>query len=343
MAKVPTKGSYKVKSLLIDKKPTAYNTRFKENALSQVMNHINEKGLPLLLVHNSQKLPIGAWYEASIEDKDGPALISKFFVPKEIPEYSDVKTRIDAKILDSVSLGFRADIHDCSICGNDIQDYENCPHIPGRTYNDKVCYVELDDIRPVEGSLVYAGAVPAAKVIDSSSKQEFFDQNHINFGEDQLEVIQTSFNVQNKTEQTNERKQMEEKYAELLAKYENAVDKKEELFNKLKDNDDVLQAYQSAVKEAAKPFDADYQPADTTEDLAKDLKKFTDKAIEAYQTVVKEFAAALDPEYKPAETIVDLTADLKKFVDQAKALPTGQQSTDESEATYEEPDSAYKV
>ena len=180
--KKPTDGAFIAEALLIDTKPTAYNTRFRTSALQQVASTINERGLPLLLVHDSSRLPVGAWFEARVEDSD-PAVFTKFYIPKEVREYEDVKTRINTGILDSVSIGFRANKHDCSICGNDIQDYENCPHIPGREYEVKdpesgaslgmqTCYVMLDDIQASEASLVYSGAVPNAKIVEFDDKKD---------------------------------------------------------------------------------------------------------------------------------------------------------------------------
>ena len=341
MAKTPTQGAFKVKALLIDTKPTAYNTRFRPNALQQVADKINNDGLPLLLVHDSSKLPIGAWYEADIEQE---ALMSKFFIPHEVKEYEDVKTRIDTNILDSVSIGFNAGKHDCSICGNNIQDYEACPHIPGHEYDIKdptsgatlgveTCYVMLDDINASEGSLVYSGAVPEAKITDSSDKAEFFTTNKLNFAEGELEVVHGGKFVQDNSVNNNEgEKDMEEEFKELTTKHQDLTDK----YNDSREDNIKLKESNLEYKEKVDGFDNAVEAKEIAE------TNYTE-AVAALTTKVEALAAPFDAEYKASETVEALFADLDKYIEEAKALPSGQQTITDEELEYSEPDSTYKV
>ncbi len=356
MAKKPTKGAYKAKALLIDMNPTSYNTKFRANALYDVRDKINNDGLPLLLLHNNQKLPVGAWYSADVEND---ALFTKFFIPKEVSEYEDVKTRIEADILDSVSIGFNADVHDCSICGNDIQDYTNCSHIPGRVYDvkdpvdgaslgEQTCYVMLDGVRASEASLVHAGAVPAAKIVETSDKADYFVQNKLNFAEGALEIVHSGKFVQDHNVNNNPKgdKDMEEEFNELTTKHNELTEKFTTQGVSLTD---VTEKYNTAreanidLKELNLEFKEKvdgYDEAVTAKEIAE--TNFTE-GIAALATKVEGLAAPFKADYKAPDNIEALFTDLDKYLEEAKALPAGQQSHGEEELIYSEPDSNFKV
>lgn len=350
MAKKPTKGSFKAQALLIDMKPTSYNTRFRANALHQVSQTINERGLPLLLVHDSSKLPVGAWYEAEVKDE---AVYTKFFIPKEVAEYEDIKTRIEADILDSVSIGFNADKHDCSICGNDIQNYEECPHIPGHEYDisdpidgtslgSQCCYVMLDDVKASEGSLVYSGAVPAAKIVDSSDKAEFFAANKLNFSKGSLEIVHggeflQDHNVNNNPEGEDdmtkeEYEALKLKHQELTTKFGETNDK----YTEAREANIELKEQNFALKEKADAHDAA-----VTAKEAGDTKY--SETVAALAEKVSALAAPFKADYEAPSDIDTLLADLDKYMEEAKALPSGQQHITEDELEYSPSDDTFKV
>jgi len=353
--KIPTKGAFKAKALLIDREPTSYNTRFRPNALYSVMDKINQDGLPVLLMHNSKKMPVGSWYEAEVVDS---ALYTKFFVPSEVAEYDDIKTRVDTGILDSVSIGFNAGIHDCSICGNDIQDYNNCSHIPGQTYEvkdpvdgaslgEQCCYVMLDDVKASEASLVHSGAVPAAKIVETSDKADYFVQNKLNFSKGNIEVVHSGkfvqdHNVNNKPEGEDD---MEEEFNELTTKHNELTAKFTDQTVKL---GEVTEKYNTAresnidLKEKNLDFKEKvdgYNDAVKAKDTAETNYSET---IAALTVEVEALAAPFDTAYEAPDNLEGLMADFKKFMDQAKALPSGQQTSD-NEVVYADPDADYKV
>ena len=351
MSKKPTKDAFIAEALLIDTKPTAYNTRFRTGALQQVADKINNDGLPLLLVHDSSKLPVGAWYEAKVNEK--PAVLTKFYIPKEIREYEDIKTRVETEILDSVSIGFRANKHDCSICGNDIQDYENCPHIPGREYEIKdkesgaslgmeTCYVMLDDIQASEASLVYSGAVPDAKIVEFSDedKKEYFTANKLNFNETIQETVQMQLTLHNSDETKIEGDQkMEEEYKELDEKYQALRSDLNDIKSKYQDaREDIIKFKEEILdyKEKLTSFETLSTEVEELRTTYSDtVQKLTDKA--------EALAAPFDENYEAPKDLSELLADIDKFIEQAKTLPSGQQSQTEPELTYVEPDSMFKV
>ena len=77
---------------------------------------------------------------------------------------------IESGTLFDTSIGWGADTHECSICGNDIRRYSECEHFPGQTYEvkgeEKLCF---DIAKPpgflMEDSIVFDGAYPTAGVL----------------------------------------------------------------------------------------------------------------------------------------------------------------------------------
>jgi len=349
MKVTPTEGSYQSQAVLIDTKPTTRQTKFKVNALSQVSGQINNLSMPLLMNHNSNSFPSGRWYEAKVnEDQE---VISKFFVPYEVPEYQDIKSRIDTKLLDSVSIGFSAAVHDCSICGNSISDWENCNHIPGKVYDGKTCYVLLDDITMQEGSLVYAGAVPAAKIQESYAacgcKKDFCEQ--FSFEAGQLETVISGLIIQDNTETIKKGHGMDiqDKFNTLQDNYSALAVDNSSMKTKIIDleakyiadrAEDVKTIEAFTVKESAFESEKDALTADIAKYKAESealtgakeaLITFTAKLTEK----VEALAAPFEATYTAPDTVEGLLVDLDTYLTKSKELPTGRQSL-EGEKEY---------
>jgi len=178
-------------NLMIDNLPTAYYSIIQPALLNTFLEDV-KKGISLLLVHNSRKLPIGRSFDARVESEYVPeagrevlTLYGDFYVPLGIAleggiTTDDVVKGIETGINFATSIGFNAEEWKCSICENDIRDYFACPHIPGRKYaverdgKDVVetCYVLVGgngEGELLEDSLVYAGACDRAGVIRNFS------------------------------------------------------------------------------------------------------------------------------------------------------------------------------
>ena len=340
MPKTPTKGSYIKPAVFIDRKPTSRNTRFKAGALADVSSKINRDGLPLLMNHDSGQFPVGMWFQAKVNEND--QVIAQFYVPKEIPEHDDIYSRVEAGILDSVSIGFSAGVHDCSICGNDIQDYEACPHIPGRTYEGETAYVELDAIKASEGSLVYAGAVPDAKIQDSYSEdcsKEDYCKSHT-FSDGELMIATGGIIVQDNNETFNdegtpmELKELQEKFSAQAEKLDSVNSKYMDLLEKFNANSaEALKVdeYKAAADEASKE--------------ATDAKEAYSAVVATVAEQVKALAAPFEASYEAPTDIEALFADMTKFMEKAKELPSGQQSNspEDEVVAYVIPEDKFKV
>jgi len=125
-------------------------------------------------------LPFGRFFDGRIVEEDGETHLDGWMYMKagqktyvEPFTTDDLSEQLDAGTLDDNSVGICWDRSECSICGNDIRDYDNCQHWPGQTYKvkgkDYLCYVIA---KPIEGdtshscmlenSLVGVGAYPDA-------------------------------------------------------------------------------------------------------------------------------------------------------------------------------------
>lgn len=129
-------------------------------------------------------LPFGRFFEGEIaSDADKLQLDGNMFMPKASKTYigdfttDDISQQIDAGILHDSSVSVTWGFSECSICHNDIRDYENCKHWPGRQYvvNDEAvtCTViakpkpKDDNSMMIENSIVCAGAYPDAGVLSA--------------------------------------------------------------------------------------------------------------------------------------------------------------------------------
>lgn len=347
MPKVPSKGSSIRTAVFIDRKPTTYNTRFKAGALVDVANKINTDGLPVLMNHNSSRFPVGMWFQAKVNEKE--QTVAQFYIPSEIPEHNDITARIDTGILDSVSIGFTAGSRTCSICSNDINDYENCPHIPGKMYNNEICYVELDQVKASEGSLVYAGAVQAAKIQEdymaksgTLSKEDLCKEFPTAFSTGELEIVQTGVIVQDTNDNFDEGKLMSPEEIQALQ------DKFAAQSSTLAD---TSMKYAKAVEDLAtarvdlSKVDEYKATAETAKEAEKAAKDSYNTLLTTLQGVVAGLAAPFAATYEAPSDIAALTADLEKYLEETKALPAGRQTEQESHSVeaFSIPDTAYKI
>lgn len=347
MPKVPSKGSSIRTAVFIDRKPTTYNTKFKAGALVDVAAKINNDGLPVLMNHNSSRFPIGMWFKAKVNEAE--QTVAQFYIPAEIPEHNDTITRIDTGILDSVSIGFTAGSRTCSICGHDIHDYENCPHIPGKTYGNEICYVELDDVKASEGSLVYSGAVAAAKIqedymtkSDSLSKEALCKEFPTAFSTGELEIVQTGVIIQDTDDNFDEGSIMKpEEIQELQNKFAAQASTLADTSTKYAA---VVEELAATRTEIAKVDEYKVQ-AETAAQLAEAAKTDLNTLITKFQTVVTSLAAPFKADYEAPTGIESLIADFDKYMEETKALPSGRQSEQENTEVlgFTIPDTAYKL
>ena len=156
----------------------------------QIADHSFGAGLDGI-IPRSPVLPYGRFFDGQItQEGEDFVLDGTMYMLAGVPSYIQGMTTDDLnKMLDggtlkdsSVSAGWGRS--ECSICHNDIRDYENCKHIPGRYYNvneqQVQCYViakpapppRKDNSQIYENSDVVAGAYPDAKTFSAKPPNE---------------------------------------------------------------------------------------------------------------------------------------------------------------------------
>lgn len=153
---------------LCNSQPDHYNSRFTLSALDEIAELL--PGRPVMRGHRYDQLPVGRFFAASREHRgftsmngdrvpknDNYWVKGMFYVPKD-PEGDAIVRRIDTGIYREVSLGWRCLGADCDLCGNPINDRNQCPHVPGEVYDSGLCIYRFSAVTSVlEGSLVFAG------------------------------------------------------------------------------------------------------------------------------------------------------------------------------------------
>lgn len=136
-------------------------------------------------------LPFGRFFEGElVQDGDKTQLDGSMFMPVGAKTYignyttDDIDQQIDSGILFDSSVSVKWGFSECSICHNDIRDYEQCRHWPGKFYDIEggaqrvQCAVIAkprpahDDSCMIENSLVCAGAYPDAGVLSVNANLE---------------------------------------------------------------------------------------------------------------------------------------------------------------------------
>ena len=146
--------------------------QFTRASLTQLGNTYND--LSVLLGHNRQDIGFGKT-ETGVVDDNGMEV--KFFILRDVTfggtNSSDIITALDEGTINRVSIGLDIKEVTCSICNNNMWDWDKCQHTRGQTYRipegssfvEKTCIGMIQDSEATELSLVYLGADRDARVI----------------------------------------------------------------------------------------------------------------------------------------------------------------------------------
>jgi len=123
---------------------------------------------PVLIAHDKRQLPVGRNFKAEVIDRDGrPWVKVWFYWPRDTAAAQDLASRIDAGVIQEVSIGFEFKRPECSVCGRDIRE---CDHRPFVEYEhadgvkSPAHYIYREIVRVLETSLVYRGATPGTRI-----------------------------------------------------------------------------------------------------------------------------------------------------------------------------------
>jgi len=133
------------------------------------------QGAPALIGHSywwlRQLPPVARFFGGSIQEHRGASyIVPKFYWPRKHSQAEDLKTLIDASIINEASIAFTFTAASCSICGEDIRE---CTHEVGKDYDGKSCFYWYDGIiKVLEGSFVYRGAEPGTGFLEKPVSPE---------------------------------------------------------------------------------------------------------------------------------------------------------------------------
>ena len=140
-----------------------------------------EAGVPFMVDHqDGVRSQIGRSIRGEFDEssKEVNATISMLRDTDDTPENMRVNEfirRIERKYYTSCSVGFRGGDEICRLDNKPIWDWARdnpCEHIPGRTYDGKVCEYDVVDAHLREVSLVPSGSNPDAQLLNRNSWDE---------------------------------------------------------------------------------------------------------------------------------------------------------------------------
>ena len=140
-----------------------------------------EGGVPFMVDHeDGLRSQIGRTIRGEYNEsaKEVQATISMLRDTDDTPQNMRVNEfirRIERKYYTACSVGFRGGEEICRLDNKPIWDWTRdnpCEHIPGRTYNGKVCEYDVVDAHLREVSLVASGSNPDAQLLNRSEWDE---------------------------------------------------------------------------------------------------------------------------------------------------------------------------
>ena len=256
---------------------------------------------PVLTHHNSRRGErVGRVVEAEFTENSTtgkPAIV----LTVEILEENAVDKVKDGRY-ETVSIGGRAEIAECSICGQDWISEGWCEHWPGEEYDGEVCTIKLRNLTFVEVSFVNVPADSYARVIDvdeSSGEEKETDEN--------LEIkngkIQQKENMQGGNKM--DPKELQTKVGNLqesVSVKEDKIEALETQNNNLQSKVETLESEKNSIKEKKEVLDT------KVENLNNELDSLTEENNNLKEKLHKHLA----------EKVVDKKIELDKIDEESR-------------------------
>ena len=170
--------------MVFDAKPandymlTAYKYYLGTTSLMNFKADLDRERLRLGTSHK-RDLNLGRWLPGEIVSVDTPEgarkgrsyqLQAPFYMPKglTIGQYNtdELAKGIETGILTDISIEWYGGKPVCDLCGGDIRIYDECPHIPGREYEEGLCTFTVENAHLGACDLVDDGGLPLATLSD---------------------------------------------------------------------------------------------------------------------------------------------------------------------------------
>jgi cellobiose-specific phosphotransferase system component IIA len=367
--------------MVFDNKCTDRFTIMSPEMMAKVAQDLNDGKAAFNKLHESRySLPVGHSVTARVVDKeDGERQVQAlmYAVVKRpdgtvFEEGKDLADRYKMGAVRSCSAGVIVGFYKCNICGNDIRDYANCEHIPGRDYTidevPKKCLALMtghkvqngvaEDCGIYEVSAVTAGGVAAASAMteafgryeDGTDPKEFkktvIDDKgidtrlHFAAAAPNPEEFDSSDSSEeeNKMEKADVKAMLDEHYQPLKAEIDSLKKTNEDLQSQYDSQAGELTTAKEKITELEGQIEAkDGEFAKAQEDLTAANEKATEaESFKAeYVGIVVAMGTKAGEECNAEEfaskSLEDLKVLLADYTAKVEALPTGQQSEEESD------------
>lgn len=151
-----------VKAVLSSDQPDSFRTIMGKSTLDNYARKINEDGIPLIVGHDTSRLPVGRVFQAEVK---AGKLEAMFFLPKVGNEniLRDISMGVISDMSMGASLTEDSDVT-CSKCNKSIRRSE-CRHTVGKKYDGKTVYGVIENASANEASLVYKASNPSAQIL----------------------------------------------------------------------------------------------------------------------------------------------------------------------------------
>lgn len=170
--------------MVFDAKPandfmlTTYRYYLGTSSLKNFVADLDRERLRLGTSHK-RDLNLGRWLPGEIVSVDTPEgarqgrsyqLQAPFYMPKglTIGQYNtdELAKGIETGILTDISIEWYGGTPKCDICGEDVRNGEECPHIPGREYDGVMATFTVENAHLGACDLVDDGGLPLATLSD---------------------------------------------------------------------------------------------------------------------------------------------------------------------------------
>ncbi len=236
---------------LFDNQVTDRGTVMTPEMMNKLVFDANNGSIAFNSLHQSRStLPVGRSVSGTVQtDGNNKNLLVKMYAVTQRPDGTpmedgkDLADKYNTGAVYAVSAGVTVGFYKCSICGNDIRDYQNCDHFPGEVYqvDEKpvvaLAYMTGHDIQNgmamdcgcYEASAVTAGGVKNASILsetfgryDKTSDLKEFKANQFK-DKDVLERVTLTPYMANTTR---EEEQMADNEKSLIDKHYELIEQK---------------------------------------------------------------------------------------------------------------------
>lgn len=221
----------------------SWNMRLSPEFVKGYAQKANEGDVAITALHAQDKLAFGRTIKG-FGFYDNESAFAKIYLMKDMKlggdiNSNDVIRNIKAGTTMDGSIEFYPHQLLCSICGNDLNDWTVCDHVPGREYDSQLCYavVGAKDAVYSNYSIVPDGSIEGAKRLRAKyfevpNKGKFRVFNSVNFdvrGNYQLNIKKQEDEVQMEEKQMKELLQAVKDLTEANDKLKLSIDRNKEL------------------------------------------------------------------------------------------------------------------